>query len=107
MSRKSNQFSAQSVDEKAQEATDFLKALAHDQRLSIVCLLLKGEMTVTEIQHALGTRQAATSQQITRLRLSGLVSGRREGKEVYYSVSDEKVHAVIATLQKSFCRDDE
>lgn len=104
MNSKSTQFSAKRVEEKAREATNFLKALAHEQRLSIVCLLMKRELTVTEIQQALGARQAATSQQVTRLRLSGLVSGRREGREVYYRVSDERVRAVIATLHESFCR---
>ncbi|MES0864720.1 metalloregulator ArsR/SmtB family transcription factor [Ruegeria sp. SCPT10] len=77
-------FSADDLDAKARAATDFLKTLAHDQRLLTVCLHMHGAKTVTELQQAFGVLQSATSQQISRLRLSGLVSGRREGKKIHY-----------------------
>ena len=67
----------------AQSATDFLKALAHEGRLMMLCHLATGEKSVTELEHLLGQRQAAVSQQLVRLRLDGLVSPRREGKAIY------------------------
>lgn len=75
----------------AEAAAAFLKALAHEGRLMILCHLSAGEKSVTELEQLLSSRQAAVSQQLARLRLEGFVSARREGKAIYYSLSDPKV----------------
>ncbi|MDX1715324.1 MAG: metalloregulator ArsR/SmtB family transcription factor [Anderseniella sp.] len=87
----------------AKDATDFLKALAHEGRLAILCKLSDGECTVTELEEMLSARQAAVSQQLARLRLEGLVDTRREGKTIYYSIADPKVKRMIALLYEMFC----
>ena len=69
----------------AQRASEFLKALAHEARLLILCLLLDQEKTVSEIEDALRLRQPAISQQLARLRADGLVETRRDGKNIFYS----------------------
>ena len=69
--------------QKAQEAAGFLKALAHEGRLMILCHLSQGEKSVTELEQLLCARQAAVSQQLARLRLEGMVTARREGKTIY------------------------
>ena len=48
-------------------------------------------------------RQSTVSQQLARLRLEGLVSARRDGKTIHYSIADDKVRAVIGVLYKTFC----
>ena len=87
----------------AAEASEFLKALAHEGRLMILCHLIEGEKSVSELERLIGARQAAVSQQLARLRLEGLVSSRRDGKAIHYSISDEKVRQVIQTLHGIFC----
>ena len=87
----------------AREASDFLKALAHESRLMILCNLLEGEMSVGELEAFLSLRQSTVSQQLARLRLEGLVAARREGKTIHYSIADDKVCAVIAVLYNAFC----
>ncbi len=87
----------------AKDATDFLKALAHEGRLAILCRLSDGECTVTELEQLLSARQAAVSQQLARLRLEGLVNTRRDGKTIYYSIADERVRQMIAQLYDMFC----
>ena len=65
----------------AQQASVFLKALAHEARLLILCLLIEEEKSVTEIEEILSLRQPAISQQLARLRADGLVEtppGRQE-----------------------------
>jgi len=57
------------VLESAKSATDFMKALAHEGRLMILCHLVTGEKSVTELENLLSSRQAAVSQQLARLRL--------------------------------------
>lgn len=87
----------------AKEATDFLKALAHEGRLIILCRLAERECSVAELEEMLSARQAAVSQQLARLRLEGLVTTRREGKTIYYSLSDERVRKSIALIYDLFC----
>lgn len=58
----------------AMDVANFLKALGHDGRLMILCHLLSGPKSVTELETLLSSRQAAVSQQLARLRLEGLVS---------------------------------
>ena len=91
------------MEKNAQEATAFLKALAHEGRLMILCHLADGEKSVTELEHLLSARQSAVSQQLARLRLEGLVENRRDGKVIYYRVSDARVAAQISLLHKLFC----
>lgn len=83
----------------APEAAAFLKALSHEGRLAILCHLAEAERSVTELERLLGSRQAAVSQQLARLRLEGLVATRREGKAIFYAIQDPKVLQTIQLLQ--------
>jgi ArsR family transcriptional regulator, virulence genes transcriptional regulator len=84
-------------------ATAFLKTLAHEGRLEILCQLIDGERTVTELEEALGLGQVAVSQQLMRLRAEGLVGARRAGRNIYYRLERPEVSAIIAELQRAFC----
>lgn len=86
----------------ARAASDFLKALAHEGRLVILCHLVDGEKAVGELEQLLGARQAAVSQQLARLRHEGLVKGRREGKTIFYSIGDPRVRVLIGSLSALF-----
>ena len=88
----------------ANDAANFLKALGHDGRLTILCHLLTGPKSVTELENLLSARQAVVSQQLARLRLEGLVSARREGQAIFYSILDPKVIEVLSVLSKLFCK---
>lgn len=87
----------------AGEAAAYLKTLAHEGRLMILCHLGGGEKSVGELEALLGIRQAAVSQQLARLREDGLVAARREGKTVYYRLSDHRIRQTIALLYDIFC----
>ena len=89
--------------EQAQAAAAFLKALAHEGRLLILCYLSSGEKSVTELEQLLGSRQAAVSQQLARLRLEGLVTCRRDGKTIYYSLGDQRAARTIGLMYDMFC----
>lgn len=86
----------------ATEASGFLKALGHDGRLTILCHLLTGPKSVTELENLLSSRQAVVSQQLARLRHEGLVSARRDGQAIYYSVLDPKVVEVLTVLKRIY-----
>lgn len=90
----------------AQLASNFLKAISHEGRLMILCHLASGEKSVTELEDLLSARQAAVSQQLSRLRLEGLVTPRREGKAIYYSLTDDRPRKIMELVYDMFCRDD-
>ena len=89
----------------ARRASDFLKALSHESRLMILCHLSSGERSVTELEHLLSARQAAVSQQLMRLRQEGLVQTRRDGKQIYYSLADDRAVRVMDVIYDIFCGD--
>ena len=88
---------------KARKASDFLKALSHENRLLLLCLLSERERSVTELENILSLRQAMVSQQLARLRLDGMVTTRREGKSIYYSLANDDIRQVIAVIYAIFC----
>ena len=89
--------------DKATNASAFLKAISHEGRLMILCHLVSGEKSVTELEDLISARQAAVSQQLSRLRLEGLVIPRRDGKTIYYRLADDKPNRVLEVVYDLFC----
>ena len=94
------------MEQRASDAAAFLKTLAHEGRLMILCHLGTGERSVGELEGLLGIRQAAVSQMLARLRDEGLVSTRRDGKTIHYSLCDTNTEQVIGLLYSLFCNPD-
>ncbi|CUI01213.1 ArsR/SmtB family transcription factor [Leisingera aquaemixtae] len=92
--------------ENATKASNFLKAISHEGRLMILCHLVSGEKSVTELEELLSARQAAVSQQLSRLRLEGLVIPRREGKAIFYRLADDKPRRMLEVVYDLFCKDE-
>ena len=93
----------QTLTDQAKEASDLLKALSHETRLMILCLLSEGEMSVSQIEDIVDLPQATVSQQLARLRFSGLVNTRREGRTIHYKLAEGEVRVVIESLYELFC----
>ncbi|MBR9844039.1 MAG: winged helix-turn-helix transcriptional regulator [Rhodobacteraceae bacterium] len=89
----------------ATTASNFMKAISHEGRLMILCHLVSGEKSVTELEDLLAARQAAVSQQLSRLRLEGLVTPRREGKTIYYRLADNRPRRILEVVYDLFCSD--
>lgn len=92
------------MTENARHASHFLKAIGHEGRLMILCYLATGEKSVNELERLLSTRQAAVSQQLSRLRTEGLVTPRRDGKAIYYRLSDPRAIRMLDVLYDLFCK---
>ena len=88
----------------ASNASDYLKALAHESRLMLLCFLSERERSVSELETLLALRQPTVSQQLARLRADGLVATRRDGKTIWYSLSDEDTRNVIRLIYDKFCK---
>ena len=88
---------------KAKVASGYLKAISNETRLVILCHLVAGPRTVTELEQLLGVRQANVSQHLGRLKEDGLVSAQRDGKSVLYSIADPDAMQIIRVLYLKFC----
>jgi DNA-binding transcriptional ArsR family regulator len=90
------------------ELAEILKALAHPQRLCIVKTLCeKAHLNVGDMQHCLGEAQATVSQHLTRLKAARIITGRREGTNIYYSISDERVRNLVQAVINEYFPDEE
>lgn len=99
-------ISLEAMQRHADETVSVLKALGSSNRLMLLCQLLDGERPVGELAEALGLAQSVVSQHLALLRRDGLVSGRRDGQSIYYAISDDRVHALMARLFELYCRED-
>ena len=83
---------------------DLLRAMAHPMRLTILCRLVDGELSVGGFESELGLKQPNLSQQLGLLREAGLVATRREAKSVFYCLADHRLNIVLDAL-RSFVAD--
>ena len=103
MNRKPS-FDPVAMQASADDATRLLRALANEQRLRILCLLVGSELRVGQINdHLPELSQSALSQHLARLRDEGLVSTRREAQSVWYALPPGPAQAIIATLHGIYC----
>lgn len=81
------------------EKANILKALGHPQRLCIVKMLCeKDQITVTDMQECLEEAQSTVSQHVSKLKSAGIISGRREGTSIFYSIRDAEIRKLVAML---------
>ncbi|MHC3126667.1 ArsR family transcriptional regulator [Brevundimonas sp. GN22] len=95
------QISLEQFQANADKAAKLLKAMSNESRLMILCQIGEGERQVAELH--LGLSQSALSQHLARLREDGLISSRRQGTAVFYSISDPSAMKVIGTLAEIYC----
>ncbi|MEO0542513.1 MAG: metalloregulator ArsR/SmtB family transcription factor [Pseudomonadota bacterium] len=98
-----NSADAAELIRQARKASELLKALSHETRLLILCILSEGEKSVSDLEEILSMPQASVSQQLARLRSDGLVVTRRDGRMIYYSIAGSDVSSVVETLYELFC----
>ncbi len=87
----------------ADDACALLKGLANPHRLMIVCSLIDGERSVGALAQVLGIRETLASQHLGLLRRDGVVTTRRDGQTIYYSLRSGPARAVVETLSSLFC----
>lgn len=93
----------QAMQTAAAKASRLLKALANPDRLLLLCQLTQGEHGVSEMEALVGVLQPTLSQQLGVLRQEGLVTTRREGKQIFYSIASPDALAVMQVLYQRFC----
>ena len=97
---------ADDIDQMRIAASALLKGVAHEDRLLLLCLLSRHELSVGEIEAQLHIHQPSLSQQLGVLRREKLVATRREGKRIFYRIADQKALALVTLLYDLYCRAD-
>jgi DNA-binding transcriptional ArsR family regulator len=87
----------------ADEACRLMKVLSNRDRMLLLCQISQGEMCVGELEQCLDIHQPTLSQQLTVLRNEELVQTRREGKQIYYSLSNKVTLEVMNVLYQNYC----
>ncbi len=90
--------SCKCLTEKRRAAIYILRALAQTSRMKIVYRLMSHERSVGELVALTSLHQATVSQHLARLRQEGLVSARRDGREIFYTIADLRVKPILQAI---------
>ena len=91
------------MNKNACKTTKFLKSMAHEGRLMILCKLSEAPASVSQLEEFLGLQQSEVSKQLARLRKEKLVKTKRKGRSIIYDISDVRAKILIDTLYDLFC----
>ncbi len=97
------QFDPAAMHASASRACGLLKVLANPDRLLLLCQLTQGSLCVSELESKLGIVQPTLSQQLGVLRDEALVTTRREGKQIFYSIASTEAMAIMQVLYQLYC----
>ena len=86
------------IENNIKMAVDLLKALSNESRLKIICALYQEEKSVGELENIVSLSQSALSQHLARLRRDNLVNTRRDAQNIYYSLEDKAIEAILICL---------
>ena len=96
------------MEENARKIAELLKMLANENRLLILCALMKKPMTVGEIANYVpNITQSALSQHLTLLKAHGILGFIKSGQNITYSIADHRVEEVVHVLKKYYCEENE
>lgn len=93
----------ENMRDSAEHVVTILKSLGNTDRLLILCHLASEELNVSQIEQITQITQPTLSQQLMMLRKSDVVQTRRDGKQIFYSIKDEKLVEVLGTLYRLYC----
>ncbi|WP_374369895.1 ArsR/SmtB family transcription factor [Dongia sp.] len=88
---------------KAEQAAAFLRSLAHEHRLAILCALEERPRAVGELASLLGLAQPKVSQHLAILKGQGMVAATRRGTSIEYRANSAAARNIVAALQAEFC----
>ncbi len=89
--------------DRIKSASEGLRAIAHELRLSVLCHLMNGPMCVHELMQATGASQSNLSQHLSKMRMMGLLTNEKRGQEVYYQLADPAFADLVQALKQIYC----
>ena len=83
------------IEDEMYDLAELFKCFGDSTRVRILCVLQQGEFCVGDIAEALNMTQSAVSHQLKLLKQAKLIAGKRDGKQILYSLADEHVRSII------------
>ncbi len=90
------------LEKRCSEVAEMLKLVAHPNRLLILCYLVDGDKTVSELEKACGASQSSVSQYLSKMRSERIVSATRDGQSIRYSLSNKEIRLLIEKMKSVF-----
>ena len=90
-------------EEDIEQAAQAIKAIAHQLRLKILCVLGDREISVQDIVEQVGTSQSNISQHLAILRAKGVLATRKDANRVFYRIGDPRTLKLIGMMREVFC----
>ncbi len=97
-------FDLKKIKNNAKMASNLLKLLSNEVRLLVLCNLVEGSKNVTELENIVKISQPALSQHLAKLKANKIISDKRKGQVIYYSIIDSKAKQILETLYKIYCQ---
>ena len=94
----------QTMKRNAARAEGLLKQLGNAKRLLVLCQLVEGGKTVSQLMEIVGLSSSALSQHLAKLREAGLVVGEKRGQHVVYQLASMEAQAILNTLYLIYCK---
>lgn len=91
------------LEEKIEQASEGLRAIAHKVRLSILCYLSQEPMCVNDLVRLTKTSQSNVSQHLSKMRMMGILDYEKRGQQVFYRIAQPEFIGLIAALQNIYC----
>lgn len=91
------------LQDKIANASQGLKAIAHEVRLSVLCSLIDGPLCVHDLIERTGTSQSNLSQHLSKMRMMGVLKSEKRGQQVYYSIANPEFEKLLSALQGIYC----
>lgn len=84
-------------------ASEGLKAIAHEVRLSVLCQLMEGPLCVHDLIERTGASQSNLSQHLSKMRLMGILENEKRGQQVFYRIANPEFERLLTALQAIYC----
>lgn len=92
------------MEQKAKEIAELLKLLANKHRLLILCALITGPLTVSQIyEHTPSISSSALSQHLAQLKMAGILDSEKNGMNVTYRIQDQRIISLIGAIKENYC----
>jgi ArsR family transcriptional regulator, virulence genes transcriptional regulator len=90
------------LEKRCEEVADLLKLVAHPNRLKILCCLIDGDKSVSELEEFCGASQSSVSQYLAKMKSEKILSAKRDGKSIRYSLTNKEIKKLIEKMKDIF-----
>ncbi len=93
------------IENHLEGVTTLLQSVAHPIRLKVLCVLIEGEKSVSELLEGLNTSPSNISQHLAILKNRNILDSRKKANLIYYRIVDPSIEKLLNTIQTLYCKE--